>query len=347
MIDKIIDFIRWLNEDDGFLIISHSDADGALSAYIISKILDNLEKKYDVVFSSISRKKSVLENVYDKNVIVLDLTIDEIENHLQRNNFWVIDHHKPIYLENSINIFQNLGGIGSASIICFLIAKIFEGIYQKKIVDNKIGILAAISDGNLIDCLPILRMTIPQDELEVYIGRGVLFGIFSIYSTLFDWIGTDPIKAKEFYEALKRNDNLDIISTLVRTLEDLQFEKAIEQNMKILKKGLKYLEIRKSNKIFENEKIAIYKIRKRDAFLSRFIVDFIRNVMPEKEIVGVLSESKGYCTVSLRSNKVNLLDKIHNISKFCKRFGGHSKAVSFTFEKEKLKEILKILGEKI
>ncbi len=347
MIDRIVEFINWMKKKDKFLLFSHSDADGVLSSYIISKMLESLGKEYNVIFSSVSRKRENMEGVSEENVIVLDLTMDGVEDILCKKDFWIIDHHKPLEIKNSINVFQNSGGIGSASTICFLIAKIFEGIHQRKVVDNKIGVLAAISDGNLIDCLPILRMTIPQDELEVYIGRGVLFGIFSIYSTLFDWIGTDPIKAKEFYESLKRNDCGDSITMLVKTLEDLQFERAIEQNVKILKKGLRYLETRRSNKIFENDRMVVYKIRKRDSFLSRFIVDFIRNVMPEKEVVGVLSESENYCTMSLRSNKINLLERIKGIENLCKSFGGHSKAVGLTFEKEKMREILNKIGDMI
>ncbi len=344
MLKRMVKFLRWLEENDNYIIVSHSDADGAISAYIISKILDSLGKKYDVTFSSISRKRRVFSEISSENIIILDLSIDDVLDLLSGKNFWVIDHHKPLFIENGINLFQEIGGVGSASTICFYIANIFEGVKNVEIVDGRVGVLSAISDGNLIDCLPVLKITMPSYELENYIGRGILFGIFSIYSTLFDWMGTDPLKAKEFYESLKRNDQGDSLEMLVKTLEDLGFENAIEQNVKILKKGLKYLEKRRFIKIFETENVVIYKIKKRDAYFSRFIVDFLRNAMPEKEVVGVYFEWKDRGSISLRSLRVDLLERLKDINA---RVGGHKKAVSISFERERLKEILREISERI
>lgn len=316
---KVIEEIK---KNKKFQIISDEDLDGIISAFLMSKILEKLNKKFQITIRENGKKLKKLAKKGFDAYILLDLPFEdkEIFEFAKNNKVIYIDHHKreiPKEIPKNL-VYHDIRAlkIKPLTSVSGYVYKIGKKLFGKDFLKYSIfGFLGAYAD--------------------YFFDKEILEDFKSYYKNLF----LDNIPNMTFsliFSFLYFCEPKECLEYLNIFAKDI-FSFLKKLKLRKLNKLFKYW--RKSRKIFENDKVVIIEAKK-----ARELATILASL--SNKSVLVISKKRKTAKVSLRSKEI---DCGKFLKDFTKKYGivggGHPEAAGATIYKKHVRNLINELRE--
>lgn len=321
---KLIEEIKKAKEVQ---IICDEDLDGLTAAFLMSKILEKLNKKFKITIRENTRELKKLAKKKFKTYIILDLPFEDKEliEFAEKNKnkkIIYIDHHKrslPEKIPKNLIYYDiralKIKPLTSVSAFVYKLGKKFFG---KEFLKYSIfGFIGSYADY-------FLDKEVLEDVKNYYFKLFLKNYPNAAFSLMFSFLYfSEPKKCLKYFELLEK----DFYSFLKKV------------KLERLNKLLRYW--KNSRKIFENEKLLVVESKK-----AREIATILASFLDKTVLV--ISKKRKTAKVSLRSDKIDC-------GKFLKEFtekygivgGGHPQAAGATIKTKHLKKLIEELKNKL